>query len=257
MIDLKKARHTFKEYIQNYNIENSHIARKVAHTYRTVKVAETIAKELKLNEENIKLASFIALLHDIGRFEQLTNYSTYSDIESIDHGDLGVKILFKDGLIQKFIEDRNYDQIIYLAIKNHNKYKIQEGLKEQELLHCKIIRDADKTDIFAVVMEDIQEGKEVLYDYNNIGKQKISEKIMKSYQENKQIERKDVRNDIDDYINAISFIYDYNFPIGLKMIKEKKYIEKMIERINIHKEQKEQFKEILEIANQYIDSRLY
>lgn len=256
MIDLIKAKNAFKEYIQNYNIENPHIAKKVAHTYRTVNVAETIAKELQLDEENIKLASLIALLHDIGRFEQLTNYNTYSDITSIDHGDLGVKILFEDRWIEKFIEDRNYDQIIYLAIKNHNKYKIQEGIKGNELLHCKIVRDADKTDIFAVLIEDIKEGKQILYDYKSIGKQKISKEIRKAYQENKQIDSKYIKTEIDEYINMISFIYDYNFPIGLKIVKENKYIEKMIQAVNIHEQQNKQFDEILEIANQYIDRRL-
>lgn len=256
MIDLIKAKNAFKEYIQNYNIENPHIAKKVAHTYRTVNVAETIAKELQLDEENIKLASLIALLHDIGRFEQLTNYHTYSDITSIDHGDLGVKILFEDRWIEKFIEDRNYDQIIYLAIKNHNKYKIQEGIKGNELLHCKIVRDADKTDIFAVLIEDIKEGKQILYDYKSIGKQKISKEIRKAYQENKQIDSKYIKTEIDEYINMISFIYDYNFPIGLKIVKENKYIEKMIQAVNIHEQQNKQFDEILEIANQYIDRRL-
>lgn len=256
MIDLIKAKNAFKEYIQNYNIENPHIAKKVAHTYRTVNVAETIAKELQLDQENIKLASLIALLHDIGRFEQLTNYHTYSDITSIDHGDLGVKILFEDRWIEKFIEDRNYDQIIYLAIKNHNKYKIQEGIKGNELLHCKIVRDADKTDIFAVLIEDIKEGKQILYDYKSIGKQKVSKEIRKAYQENKQIDSKYIKTEIDEYINMISFIYDYNFPIGLKIVKENKYIEKMIQAVNIHEQQNKQFDEILEIANQYIDRRL-
>lgn len=256
MIELEKAKQVFKEYVQNYNLEDPHIAKKVAHTYRTVQVAETIAKELKLEDENIKLASIIALLHDIGRFEQLTNYHTYSDLVSIDHGDLGVKILFEDKLIEKFIEDRKYDRIIYLAIKNHNKYKIQEGLEGQELLHCKIVRDADKTDIFEVLTQDMQREKGILYDYEEIGKQKISEEILNEYRANKQVESKYVKNDIDGYINMISFIYDYNFSIGLDIVRKNKYIDNMIKVINIHKEQETQFDELLEIANNYIDKRV-
>lgn len=256
MIDLIKAKQVFKEYVQNYNLEDPHIAKKVAHTYRTVNVAETIAKELKLKEEDIKLASMIALLHDIGRFEQLTSYHTYSDMASIDHGDLGVKILFEDNLIEQFIEDRKYDRIIYLAIKNHNKYKIQEGLEEQELLHCKMVRDADKTDIFEVLIQDMQNGKGILYDYQTIGKQKISEEILNAYRENRQIESKYVKNDIDEYINMISFIYDYNFSVGLDMVRKNKYIDNMIKVVNIHKEQEKQFNELLEIANNYIDKRV-
>ena len=35
----------------------------------------------------------IGLLHDIGRFEQVKVYDTFSDIDSIDHADYGVEIL--------------------------------------------------------------------------------------------------------------------------------------------------------------------
>ena len=43
-----------------------------------------------------------------------------------------------------------YDNIIKKAIYNHNKYKIEENLNDVELLHRKIIRDADKLDNFRV-----------------------------------------------------------------------------------------------------------
>ena len=62
--------------------------------------------------------------------------------------------MFQNNLIRKFIDDDKYDEIISKAIYNHNKYKIQEGLNEIELLQCKIIRDADKLDNFRVKEKD-------------------------------------------------------------------------------------------------------
>lgn len=256
MIDLSKAKEEFKRYVKNYDVENPNIARKISHTYRTVEVAKKIAEDLKLDEENVKLAELIALLHDIARFEQFKIYNTYSDLKSIDHGDLGVKILFEDGLIKSFVDDRKYDRIIYLAVKNHNKYKIQEGLNEEELLHCKIIRDADKTDIYVVIIEDIEKGEKALTNYKEIAKQPISKKVIDEYRKHKQTIRANIKSDIDNHINTISFIYDYNYKTGLKIIKENKYIEKLIEAVNIYDENKEQFAEILKIAKDYIDERL-
>ena len=93
---------------------------------------------MNLSEEDVKLAELIGMLHDIGRFEQLRVYNTYNDRESINHGEYGAKILFEDGLIKNFIEDRSYDRIIYLAVINHNRDNIEEGLNDRELLHCKI-----------------------------------------------------------------------------------------------------------------------
>ena len=135
LINLNKAKEEFEKYVKPYGRENVKICRKIEHSYRVLDVAEEIAKSLDLSEEDLELAKLIGLLHDIGRFEQIRIYNTFVDKDSIDHADLGVKILFEDNLIRKFIEDDQYDEIIYKAIKSHNKYAIENGLNQQELLH--------------------------------------------------------------------------------------------------------------------------
>lgn len=256
MIDIKKASMAFKEYVKPYDMNNGKIALKVRHTFRTVEVAKKIAEDLKLKEEQVLLAELIGLLHDIGRFEQVRIYNTFRDIDSIDHANLGVKILFEDGLIREFIEDTKYDNIIYKAIKNHNKFKIEDGLSVEELLQAKIIRDADKTDIFAVFVEDIETNKEVLFNYEEVSKQIVSPKIMKDFEQYRQSNRDYFTRDIDNYINIIAFIFDYNFITGLKIIKENKYIEKTMKPICICEDTKEQMQKIIDIANKYLDERI-
>lgn len=108
MINLNKAKEEFEKYVKPYGIENVKICRKIEHSYRVIEVAEEIAKSLNLEKEDLELAKLIGLLHDIGRFEQIRIYDTFSDKDSIDHANLGVEILFKDGLIRKFIEDDKY-----------------------------------------------------------------------------------------------------------------------------------------------------
>ena len=71
------------------------------------------AKYLGLNNKDITLASFIGLLHDYARFEQWTKYKTYSDKDSIDHGDLAVKRLFEDNEIINYDLDVNDYEIVY------------------------------------------------------------------------------------------------------------------------------------------------
>lgn len=256
MIDIKRASMVFKEYVKPYDINNGKIAIKVKHTYKTVEVAKKIAEDLGLNKEQILLSELIALLHDIGRFEQLRIYDTFRDIDSVDHAELGIKILFDDGLIRKFVVDDKYDKIIFKAIKNHNKFKIEDGLDNEELLQAKIIRDADKTDIFRVFVEDIETGKGVLYNYEEISKQTLSPKIMNDYEHYKQSNRDNFTRDIDNYINIIAFIFDYNFITGLKIIKENNYIERTMKPICICEETKEQMQKIINIANKYINERI-
>lgn len=133
MIDIVRAKKAFKEYVKKYNPDDSKVKLKIAHIERTAEVAKKLATELMLEKEDIELAELIGLLHDIGRFEQIRIYHTFVDKISIDHGKLGAKILFEDGLIRNFIEDKKYDTIIKKAIINHNKSKIEDGLDEKQI----------------------------------------------------------------------------------------------------------------------------
>ena len=93
MINLENARKEFLEYTKQYDNQVPAIQRKIEHSLRTMDVMKDLAENLKLSEENVKLASLIGLLHDIGRFEQWKRFETYVDLVSIDHGDMGVYIL--------------------------------------------------------------------------------------------------------------------------------------------------------------------
>ena len=133
------------KYTDKYNENEVMIERKVKHSLRVMENAKRIAKTLELSEEDINLATLIGVLHDIGRFEQQKRANTYSDTKSgIDHGDLGAEILIKEREIEKYVVDTKYYPIIEKAVRNHNKYKIEEGLTDREKLFCFIARDADK-----------------------------------------------------------------------------------------------------------------
>ena len=54
MIDIKKAKNAFKEYVKNYDIKNKKIQLKIAHIERTAEISRKIAEGLKLEEEKVK-----------------------------------------------------------------------------------------------------------------------------------------------------------------------------------------------------------
>lgn len=254
MIDIHKAKSYYKEYISNYNPDNPKIALKIAHIYRTAENAKKLAENLQLSEEDQKLAELIGLLHDIGRFEQIKNYNTFLDSKSVNHGEYGIKVLFEDGHIKSFIEDRSYDEIIYKAVLNHNRNQIEEGLNQRELLHAKIIRDADKLDILYIqTFEKI----ETLYGESNILKKEITPVIFEQYLQNKKINYKDIKQDYDLLIAHIAFIFDIYFNHTLRSIEENQYIEKMLERFEFRNETlKEQIDIAYKQAKEYINNRL-
>ena len=222
MIDLEKAKKFYKEYIDNYNPDNPKIALKIAHIFRTAEKAKKIAINLNLSEEDVKLAELIGMLHDIGRFEQLRVYNTYNDRKSINHGEYGVKILFEDGLIKKFIEDRSYDRIIYLAVINHNRDNIEEGLTERELLHCKIIRDADKWDIFYVL---VVESDEALWGTKNpVFDKEVTSEVFKGYMDTGRIDYSKRKIKEDSLITHTAHIFDIYFDYTLENVAKEKYL---------------------------------
>ena len=154
MIDYDKALHAFQTYVKNYDANDGKVRLKIVHTMKVAELSEMIARGIGMDEENVQLAKVIGLLHDIGRFEQLRRFHDFRDYLTVDHAQLGVEILKENHLIRSFVEDEKYDDTIFQAISNHNKYAIADGLNKNTLTHAKIIRDADKTDIFRVHIED-------------------------------------------------------------------------------------------------------
>lgn len=243
----------FYEYVtSNYDINNPKIYLKLKHTYEVVKVAERIAYDLNLDKENIELAKLIALFHDIGRFEQAKQFDSFNDATTVDHAALGVDILFKNNFIRNFIPDDKYDTIIKVAILNHNKYEIDKSnLTELEIFHSKIIRDADKTDIFQVMI-----GKNEV-NYQEAANSPISAKVYQRFLTKQCIPNQDKNYPLDKYVACLAFIFDYNFTWGLKYLKEQNYINKLIDKFNYYNvDTKKKMEEIREIALAYIEEKI-
>ena len=136
------------DYVLKFDMKEKMIEYKYNHSYRVVHQAEEICRSINLDTEERDLASLIALLHDIARFRQWTEFKTYNDAKSFDHGDEGAKILFDEGVIKNFICKKEDHDIIKKAVKYHNKMYVDfNSLNDREKLHTKIIRDADKIDI--------------------------------------------------------------------------------------------------------------
>ena len=254
MINIEKAKVAFKEYIKPYDPEDAKIALKIAHILRTVEVSKKTAEYLKLGQEDIQLAELIGLLHDIGRFEQIKRYHTFLDKNSINHAEFGVELLFEKGLIRKFIEEDTYDDVIKKAIWNHNKLTIEEGLNEKELLHAKIIRDSDKTDIFYVLTT---EDTLTLYGKEDVSQETISDHIIKEFMENKSVDYAHMEKPLDNLVAQIAYIYDISYYYGIKVIYENKYLDKLMDGFHFQNPQTIQaVNQMREMTNKYMEKRL-
>lgn len=252
MIDIEKAKEAFIKYTENYDLKIKAIERKQKHSLRVMELSTKIATELKLSQDEINLATLIGLLHDIARFEQYTQYKTYRDVDSFDHGDYGVKILNKD--IRNYIDTDEYDKIIKCAVKNHNKYKIENDLNEKEELFCKIIRDADKLDILYEILEIFwKEDK----DKPNVEYSKIPDEVMEQILNREPVRRKKGDDDLVKLLCTVAFVFDINFDTSLTIIEQENYINRILNSFEFKDENtKKQIELIKENVNNYIDERL-
>lgn len=246
-MNLENSKQSFNTYSKSFDMNNENISRKYYHTYRVMSLSQSIAESLNLTQEQVDLSIIIGLLHDIARFEQWTKYETYSDLVSFDHGEYGVKILEENNFIREFIKEDKYDDIIKKAIRNHNKLNIEEGLSEEELLQTKIIKDADKLDIYFLNEELFEKYKDEIE--NGI----IKENVIKQIKENTLVRREKDFTPIDRLLVNLAFVFDLNFKYSFKYLKEKDYINKIIDRFSFkNKETKIQIEEIRKIINEYI-----
>ena len=251
LIDMIEAKKAFKEYVKKYNPEDEKIKIKIVHIEKVAENSKRIAQNLGLSQEDVELAELIGLLHDIGRFEQVRLYHTFVDKDSINHGEYGAKILFEDGLIRNFIKDNKFDKIIKLAIVNHNRADIEEDLTERERLHAKIIRYADKTDIFRIL---ISGDKKAIWEKADLSDDKISDEIYREFVEDKRINYKERKTSADILVSHFNYVYDLNFPETRKIIRDNKYIDKLYQRFKFNDaETMKRFNEIYRLSKEYIE----
>ena len=114
----------FLKFISNnYDLNDEKIKHKLKHTFHVVTNAKYLCDEMNIDSNNKEIALLIALLHDMGRFDQAKVLKNFrEDINNYDHATLGVKLLFENNLIREFVKEDQYDDIIKIAIFNHSKY---------------------------------------------------------------------------------------------------------------------------------------
>ena len=234
----------FDEYVSNYDTQDPDINYKYYHSYRVMNNMELLATKMNFQEKDLNLAKVIGLLHDIGRFEQDKLYNSFKD-DKMDHGDYGAKVLQETNILNRTNIDKEDYEVVYKAIKNHNKFKIESNLTERELLFSKLIRDADKLDILYVL------GNESFNRFNQDDKP-ISKSLEETFYSHKVANKDDIKSLNDVILLYFCYIYDIDFKETYQIISKEKYYDKIYERIN----RKDIFFPYIAYTNKYIKERI-
>ncbi|MBW2593519.1 MAG: HD domain-containing protein, partial [Deltaproteobacteria bacterium] len=154
-VELDSLKNWFAGYTAGYLTKNADhdraIRLKIDHTQRVCQNIIMLARAMNLSENDLLLAETMGLFHDIGRFEQYAVYGTFSDMASENHARMGMRQIAKHKLLAIFTLPEK--RLIAGAVAFHNAATLPHGKSHRQLFFMKLLRDADKLDIWKVVTD--------------------------------------------------------------------------------------------------------
>lgn len=201
---------------------------KIIHSLKTVIIQQKLSKNFKLNDKDTRTSLIIALLHDIGRFDQIREYTGDGQYYvGGGHPQKGANLLFSsDKLIRRFILDDSDDEIIKKAILYHGDKNLPQIDDKRMLMFCDMIRDSD---IAENIMHKSRYSREELMrnlaikdptELSQIGKQEISEKVLESALNCRTVNNEDRNTKIDFVVGYLCLVYGIQYVETFKIMEQ-------------------------------------
>lgn len=238
-IDLNRAKKAFDTYLDQFDRADEKVNLKIVHTDGVIACMDDITSRMGLSEDERKLAELIALLHDIGRFEQLKQFDSFEPA-TMDHARFGVGLLFGGKmLIRDFVDDTSCYQIVDDAIRYHSDYKLPEDLDETSAFFAKLIRDADKLDNCRVKLEEKIELM-IGCSAEEVGAGAISDAVWQRCLKRQSVLSPERQTKIDYWVSYVAYFFDINFGATAQIILENDFVDRIIKRIPYSNRESEQ-----------------
>lgn len=222
----------FNSYVSAFNglteEQKDNFSIKKEHSFRVAANSKKLAEILDLNEDDTEIAIKAAIFHDIGRFNQLVNFNTFDDSVSEDHAELAVQILKEKGFLNEMSTEMQ--EVVFSAIRLHNKFELPKKLDGREMLHARLLRDADKLDILKVLTDyytDKNQKVNHTLTWDLPKANQVSPGAAKEVLSGKLVSKSEVKSEMDVKIMQLSWIYDINFKSSIEIIFQNRYLEKI------------------------------
>lgn len=238
---LTQLKEWFVQYVSGYYTGQSEHGRNIRlkedHTHRVCQNILLLCSSLNLPLTDSCLAEAISIFHDIGRFEQYHRYQTFNDIKSENHAYLGLQVMAKHRVLSgRDLQDR---RTLTRAIAYHNAATLPDHAPERELMFMKLIRDADKLDIWKVVIDYYRErsvnpNKTIEWDLPDSSE--CSPKALDALREGRFARIQDMKTLNDFKLLQISWAFDLNFKKSFQILRDRQYIERIAETLPVFPE---------------------
>jgi HD domain len=257
MPELQRLKDWFSRYCSSFSTsveeDQRNIVLKEEHTHKVCANARLIAQDLSLGGRETLLAEIVALLHDVGRFPQYRKYKTFRDSISENHAVLGAKVLLEQGVLRDF--PKREQDLIVRAVTLHNVLTVPEGLDDDMLLFVKLIRDADKLDIWRVFQEYYEMDEERRPGAAGLGLPDApgySPEVAACLLRGEIVQLVLLRTLNDFKLLQLSWIYDLNFTGSFSMVKERRYVDALGSTLP----KSEEISKALQALREFVDQRV-
>jgi hypothetical protein len=234
--DLEYFKDWFDDYVAAYYtgdpVRDQPVKLKQEHTERVCKEIVVLGQALCLPAQDMLLAEIMALFHDVGRFEQYAAHGTFKDSSSENHAELGIKELTKHQVLSICTEEEQF--LITKAIGYHNVRTLPRDEDERCLFLARLLRDADKLDIWRVFIDYYDRQDEKPNSTIVLGlpdKPTCSSKILRALYEHRMADLKDMATLNDFKLLQISWVYDLNFQPTFHTVFERQYVDRIAAHI--------------------------
>ncbi len=207
---------------------------KIRHTARVCWHAQRIASSLGLGGQARRVAGAVALLHDVGRFEQMRRYNTFDDRRSVDHGLLARQILEESRCLDHL--PAGQQQTVLQAVEQHNKLRVATGLGEDTARQLRILRDADKLDIFRIMVEECERPPEKRNRVVELGLEQdggYSPLFVEALLAGQPADSRKAASAYDVRLMRLAWVYDLNHAYSLRHVLEKAYIQRIARHLPV------------------------
>jgi hypothetical protein len=229
-----RYRSWFSRFVKDHATQDTqdqqNIELKEAHTHRVCSNTRRIAADLGLDAQRAAMAETIALFHDVGRFPQYLRFKTFQDSISVNHAVLGAKVLIEHNVLRDLQDQER--SVVIRAVTLHNVFTLPPGLDGETLLHAKMVRDADKLDIWRVFIELIGTDTAEWPSAAGLGlphTPELSPGVLTSLERREMVRLTSLRTLNDFKLLQLAWIYDLNFAPSLRMVLERCVIDRLSE----------------------------
>ena len=209
---------------------NQNIQLKECHTHRVCRVMRDLAGSLGMNDEDCRLAETVALFHDVGRFPQFKQYRTYKDTISENHCLLALKVLSENRVLDCLEDDER--AIIERAIEFHGEKELPQ-LDERTGRFAKMIRDADKIDIFELLVENYrilaEEPEKFKWELEFPDTPECTPEIIEAILNHRLIGYDKLKTINDAKLLQLGWVFDVYFDWSLKLIDDRGHLQAIID----------------------------